>query len=218
MALSLVSDDLPSPRRQTLCWLLIRWFAAAIYATPAFAKQRVDLIVVHGTVVTMDGTRRILENGAIAVQGDAIAAVDTTANIDAKYESGKVIDARGGLILPGLINAHTHMSMSLFRGLADDLSLDDWLNKYIFPAEHRYVTRDFVTWSTRLSLLEIMRGGTTTDADIYYFEEEVAAATKAAGMRGVLGETLIGFPSPDSETPPAAPTYTGFFLKHREGE
>jgi 5-methylthioadenosine/S-adenosylhomocysteine deaminase len=226
MALSLVSDDLPSARFmtdarfpscggwQSLSWLLICCLAAAIPATPAFAKQRVDLIVVHGTVVTMDGKRRILENGAIAVQGDAIAAIDATENIEAMYESGKVIDARGGLILPGLINAHTHMSMSLFRGLADDLSLDDWLNKYIFPVEHRYVTRDFVTWSTRLSLLEMLRGGTTTVADMYYFEEEVAEATKAAGMRGVLGETLIGFPSPDSPTPAAALTYTESFLKH----
>jgi 5-methylthioadenosine/S-adenosylhomocysteine deaminase len=205
MALSLVSDDLPSPPfktalsfsscrgpiprarfsscRQSLYVLLMCCLAAAIPATPALAKQRVDLIVVHGIVVTMDGKRRILEDGAIAVQGDAIAAVDATANIDAMYESGKVIDARGALILPGLINAHTHMSMSLFRGLADDLSLDDWLNKYIFPAEHRYVTSDFVTWSTRLSLLEMLRGGTTTVADMYYFEEDVAEATKAAGMR-----------------------------------
>src|SRR3984957_9587931 len=207
-----------SSRRQSLCGLLICCLTAAIPATPAFAKQRVDLIVAHGTVVTMDGKRRILENGAIAVQGDAIAAIDSTENIEALYESGKVIDARGGLILPGLINAHTHMSMSLFRGLADDLSLDDWLNKYIFPAEHRYVTRDFVTWSTRLSLLEMLRGGTTTVADMYYFEEEVAQATKGAGMRGVLGETLIGFPSPDSATPAAALTYTESFLKHWKGD
>ena len=106
---------------QHLCWLSICCLAAAIPATPAFARQRVDLIVVHGTVITMDGQRRILEDGAIAVQGDAIAAIDSSAKIDAMYESDKVIDARGGLILPGLINAHTHMSMSLFRGLADAL-------------------------------------------------------------------------------------------------
>jgi 5-methylthioadenosine/S-adenosylhomocysteine deaminase len=242
MALSLVSDDLPDPRFKTppnfsiylepmtdarflrrrqgqnLSWLLIVCLTAALHATPAFARQRVDLIVVHGTVVTMDANHRILENGAIAVQGDAIAAIDATANVEAMYESAKVIDARGALILPGLINAHTHMSMSLFRGLADDLSLDDWLNKYIFPAEHRYVTRDFVTWSTRLSLLEMLRGGTTTVADMYYFEDDVAEATKAAGMRGVLGETLIGFPSPDSATPAAALTYTGSFLKHWKGD
>ena len=118
----------------------------------------------------------------------------------------------------GLINAHTHMSMSLLRGLADDLSLDDWLNKYIFPAEHRYVTAEFVTWSTRLSLLEMLRGGTTTVADMYYFEEQVAEATKAAGMRGVLGETLIGFPSPDSPTATAAFSYAESFLKHWQGD
>jgi 5-methylthioadenosine/S-adenosylhomocysteine deaminase len=205
-------------RGAPLGWLLIGCVAAALHATPAFARQRVDLIVEHGTVVTMDGNRRILKDGAIAVQADAIAALDTTANIDAAYESGKVIDARGALVLPGLINAHTHISMSLFRGLADDLSLDDWLNKYIFPAEHRYVTRDFVTWSTRLSLLEMLRGGTTTVADMYYFEEEVAEATKAAGMRGVLGETVIGFPSPDSASPAAALTYTESFLKHWKGD
>ena len=199
-------------------WLLICCLVAILHAGAAFAKQRADLIVVHGTVITMDGKRRVLEDGALAVQGDAIAAVDLTANIDASFESDKVIDARGGLILPGLINAHTHMSMSLLRGLADDLSLDDWLNKYIFPAEHRYVTRDFVTWSTRLSLLEMLRGGTTTVADMYYFEEEVAEATKTAGMRGVLGETLIGFPSPDSATPADALTYTESFLKHWKGD
>src|SRR6202453_348270 len=219
MALSLVSDDLPSrPRWQILHWLLICCLPAAVHATPALARQRVDLIVVHGTVVTMDEKRRILENGAIAIQADTIVAVDSSATIDSMYESAKVIDARGALIMPGLINAHTHMSMSLFRGLADDLSLDDWLHKYIFPAESRYVTRDFVTWSTRLSLLEMLRGGTTTVADMYYFEEEVAEATKAAGMRGVLGETLIGFPSPDSATPADALAYTESFLKHWKGD
>jgi adenine deaminase len=109
MALSLVSHDLPSARfpnrrrRQSFYWLLICSLAAALPATPASAKQRVDLIVVHGTVVTMDAKRRILEDGAIAVQGDAVAAIDTSANIDATYESGKIIDARGGLVLPGLI-------------------------------------------------------------------------------------------------------------------
>lgn len=203
---------------QSVGQLSLCCLAAVLPATAAAAKQHADLIVDHGTVVTMDGTRRIFPDGAIAVQGDSIAAIDSTANIDARYTAGKIIDARGALVLPGLINAHTHMGMSLFRGLADDLSLDDWLNKYIFPAEHRYVTRDFVTWSTRLSLLEMLQGGTTTVADMYYFEEEVAQATKAAGMRGVLGETLIGFPSPDSATPADALAYTESFLKRWKGD
>jgi 5-methylthioadenosine/S-adenosylhomocysteine deaminase len=88
----------------------------------------VDLTLMHGTVVTMDGKRRVLQDGAVAIQGDTIVAVDSNATIDSMYESAKVIDARGALIMPGFINAHTHMSMSLFRGLADDLSLDDWLH------------------------------------------------------------------------------------------
>ena len=177
-----------------------------------------DLTIVHGTVVTMDPSRRVLQDGALAIRTDNIVAVDSTANIDAVYQSARVIDARGALILPGLINAHTHMAMSLFRGLADDLSLDDWLHKYIFPAEAHYVTRDFVTWSTRLSLLEMLRGGTTTVADMYYYEDDVADATKAAGIRGVLGETLIGFPSPDSKTSAMAVAYTESFLKHWQGD
>ena len=177
-----------------------------------------DLTIVHGTVVTMDPSRRVLQDGALAIRTDNIVAVDSTANIDAVYQSARVIDARGALILPGLINAHTHMAMSLFRGLADDLSLDDWLHKYIFPAAAHYVTRDFVTWSTRLSLLEMLRGGTTTVADMYYYEDDVADATRAAGMRGVLGETLIGFPSPDSKTSAMAVAYTESFLKHWQGD
>jgi 5-methylthioadenosine/S-adenosylhomocysteine deaminase len=216
-------NNFPGPRgysRRTLrslIFLLIWGLPGVIYSTRALAKERVDLAVVHCTLVTMDGTRRVLQDGAVAIQGDTIVAVDSSAEIDSMYEPVKVIDARGALVLPGLINAHTHMSMSLFRGLADDLSLDDWLHKYIFPAESRYVTRDFVTWSTKLSLLEMLRGGTTV-ADMYYFEEEVAEATKAAGMRGVLGETLIGFPSPDSKTPAAALAYTESFLKHWKGD
>lgn len=203
---------------RSLAWLLVCGYLAAALCDRAFAKEHADLTVVHGIVVTMDGQHRVLQDGAVAIQGDTIAAVDSSAQIDSRYESGKVIDARGALIMPGLINAHTHMSMSLFRGLADDLALDDWLHKYIFPAESRFVTPDFVTWATRLSMLEMLRGGTTTVADMYYFEDEVAAALKAAGMRGVLGETVIGFPSPDSKTSTAALDYTERFLKHWQGD
>jgi 5-methylthioadenosine/S-adenosylhomocysteine deaminase len=225
------SNNIPGPRKfmagpwtcsrrpwRGFVFLLICGLSGIIPFARAWAKEHVDLAVVHGTVVTMDPTRRVFEDGAVAIRGDTIVAVDSSAKIDSMYEVGKVIDAHGALVLPGLINAHTHMSMSLFRGLADDLSLDDWLHKYIFPAENRYVTRDFVTWSTQLSLLEMLRGGTTTVADMYYFEEEVAAATKAAGMRGVLGETLIGFPSPDSKTPADGLAYTEAFLKHWKGD
>jgi 5-methylthioadenosine/S-adenosylhomocysteine deaminase len=162
----------------------------------------------------MDAQRRVLADAAIAITGETIAAIGPSGQIAAEYDAKKVIDVRGALLLPGLINAHTHMAMSLFRGLAEDRSLQDWLQKFIFPAEARNVTPDFVTWATKLSLVEMIRGGTTTVADMYYFEEEVAKALKEAGMRGVLGETIIGFPAPDNKTSSAAFGYTEKFLTH----
>jgi len=183
-------------------------------AFQAQTKRSADLLLTHGTVLTMDAGRHILQDAAIAISGEAIAAVGPTDQLIAMYEPKRVIDAHGAIVMPGLINAHTHMAMSMFRGLAEDLSLQDWLQKFIFPAEARNVTPDFVTWATRLSLLEMVRGGTTTVADMYYFEEEVAQAVKAAGMRGVLGETIIGFPAPDNKTSAAAFAYTEKFLAH----
>jgi 5-methylthioadenosine/S-adenosylhomocysteine deaminase len=180
----------------------------------AQAKQPVDLLLTHGTVVAMDAQRRVLEDGAIAITGETIVAIGSSGQIGAGYEAKKVMDVHGGLLLPGLINAHTHMAMSLFRGLAEDRSLQDWLQKFIFPADARNVTPDFVEWATKLSLVEMIRGGTTTVADMYYFEDEVAKALKEAGMRGVLGETIIGFPAPDNKTSEAAFGYTEKFLTH----
>ena len=196
-----------------LCGLLL--VAPSIAAA---ANQRADLLLVHGMVVTMDPARQVLDDGAIAIQGDTILAVDSTAKITSRFDSAKVIDANGAIILPGLIDAHTHISMSLFRGLADDLPLSEWLNKYIFPAEARYVNADFVRWSAQLSLLELFQGGTTTIADMYYFEDDVAEVVKQAGMRGVLGETVIGFPSPDSKTTDDALRYTERFLNRWKGD
>jgi 5-methylthioadenosine/S-adenosylhomocysteine deaminase len=187
-------------------------FIALLVAFPTFAKDKADLLVVHGTVVTMDAQRRIIDDGAVAVRGDSIAAVGKTAEIESQYEAPKIIDAHGGIIMPGLINGHAHAAMSLFRGIADDLSLDEWLNKYIFPAEARNVTEDFVVWATRLSLLEMLRGGTTTYCDMYYFEDAVARVTKEAGMRGVLAETIIDFPAPDNKTTAQAFEYTQKFI------
>ena len=189
-----------------------------LLALPASAKEKADLIVTNGVVVTMDPARRVIENGAVAIRGDSILAAGPSETISAEYDAAKTIDARGALILPGLINAHAHAAMSLFRGLADDLSLDDWLHKYIFPAEARNVTEDFVTWGTRLSLDEMLRGGITTYADMYYFEDAVARATKEAGMRGVLGETIIDFPAPDNKTTAAALAYTQTYLDHWRGD
>jgi 5-methylthioadenosine/S-adenosylhomocysteine deaminase len=184
----------------------------------AFAKDKVDLLVTNGTVITMDGQRRVIEGGAVAVRGDSIVAVGASAELAAQYDAVKIVDARGAIIMPGLINGHAHAAMSLFRGVADDLSLDDWLKKYIFPAEARNVTEDFVVWGTRLGILEMLRGGITTYADMYYFEDAVARVTKEAGMRGVLGETIIDFPAPDNKTVAQALEYTQKFIDHWKGD
>jgi len=204
--------DQPQLIRRRICRLLLASIAAALL--PAFAQspEHIDLLLTHGLIVTMDPQHRVLPEAAIAVQGDAILAIGPSDEFAARYHADRIVDAKGALILPGLINAHTHMAMSLFRGLAEDRSLEDWLKKYIFPAEAKNVTPDFVTWGTKLSMLEMLRGGTTTVADMYYFEDDVARALKSGGMRGVLGETIIGFPAPDNKTTEAAFAYTKRYL------
>jgi len=125
----------------------------------------------------------------------------------------QTIDAHGKLLLPGLINAHTHVPMCLLRGLKDDVTLDDWLRNYIFPAEAKNVTEEFVRWGTRLAAAEQIRSGITTFADMYYFEDAIAEETKAAGMRAVLGETFIDFPAPDNKTHDQLLAYSEKFLQ-----
>jgi 5-methylthioadenosine/S-adenosylhomocysteine deaminase len=182
---------------------------SASYPSP---PNRADILVTGGTVVTMDANHRLIEDGALAIHGDAILAVGKREEIAAQYLVTTTLDAQGALILPGLINGHAHAAMSLFRGLADDLSLDEWLQKHIFPAEAHNVNEDFVAHGTRLSVLEMLRGGITTYADMYYFEDVVARVTKEAGMRGVLGETIVDFPAPDNKTPADALAYTQNYL------
>jgi len=181
-------------------------------------KEKADLLISGGTVVTMDASRTILEDGAVAVKGDTIVAVGPRSELEARYAAKQTIDARGGLVLPGFINGHTHVPMTLFRGLHDDVTLNDWLYKYIFPAEAKNVNEEFVRWGTRLAAAEQIRGGVTTFADMYYFEDAVAEETKAAGMRGVLGETFIDFPAPDNKNQAEMLAYTEKFLKKWQGD
>lgn len=178
-----------------------------------------DIFISGGTVITMDAEFRVIEDGGVAIEGDAIAAVGKRADLEPTARGAKkTIDARGTLVLPGMINGHAHAAMSLFRGVAEDHSLDDWLQRYIFPAEARNVTEDFVFWGTRLGVLEMLRGGVTTYADMYYFEDVVARVTKEAGMRGVLGETILDFAAPDHKTPAAALEYTKYFIERWKGD
>ena len=181
------------------------------------AKEKVDLLILGGTIVMMDGQRSIIQDGAIAVKGDTIVWIGLQGN-DLPYEGAQTIQASGKLVLPGFVNGHTHAAMTLFRGLRDDVTLDEWLQKYIFPAEAKNVTEEFVRWGTRLGTAEMIRGGVTTYADMYYFEDAVAEETKAAGMRAVLGETFIDFPAPDNKNEAAMLAYTEKFLKRWQGD
>jgi 5-methylthioadenosine/S-adenosylhomocysteine deaminase len=162
--------------------------------------QAVDLLVLGGTIVTMDQTRRIIDDGGIAVSNGRIVAIGPRAEIERAYTSRQRVSAEGKVVAPGLINGHTHIPMVLFRGLADDLDLQEWLTKYIFPAEAKNVTEDFVRVGARLGLAEMIRGGTTTYCDMYYFEDAIADESAKAGVRGVLGQTLIDFPVADNKT------------------
>jgi len=178
----------------------------------------VDLLISGGTVITMDAEFRVIEDGAVAIEGDTITAVGKREELEPRARGAKIIDSSTALVTPGMINGHAHAAMSLFRGVAEDHSLDDWLQRYIFPAEARNVTEEFVLWGTRLGVLEMLRGGITTYADMYYFEDVVASVTKEAGMRGVLGQTVVDFPAPDHKTPAAAFAYTQKFIDRWKGD
>jgi 5-methylthioadenosine/S-adenosylhomocysteine deaminase len=184
----------------------------------AQAPRTVSLIVTGGTVVTMDASRRVIPNGAVAIDGARIADVGTAADIARRFTGRSSIAAVGQIVLPGLINTHTHAPMVLYRGLADDLALMDWLQQYIFPAEAKTVSPAFVRTGTRLAALEMIQSGTTTYADMYYFEEEIAAATKAAGLRGVLGQTIIQFPVADAKTPQEGLARAAAFIAKYKGD
>lgn len=178
----------------------------------------IDLVVKNGTVITLAKDRRVIPQGAVAVDKGKILAVGPSRDLESRYQGRQVLDAGGALILPGLINTHTHAPMALFRGIADDLRLMEWLERYIFPAEKQNVTAEFVKAGTRLAALEMIRSGTTTFTDMYYFEDQVAEAAKEAGLRVVAGETLIEFPAPDNKTIEAALSYTETFLKKWAGD
>jgi 5-methylthioadenosine/S-adenosylhomocysteine deaminase len=181
-------------------------FLATLAAAPA------DWIWSARYVITEDAQHRVIENGAVAVTGGRIVGVGTRAEIDAKFQAKRRLDRPDAILAPGLVNTHTHAAMSLFRGIADDKKLQDWLEKYIFPAEAKNVSPDFVRWGTRLGCLEMLLGGTTTFTDMYYFEDVVAEVAQEAGMRGVLGETIIQFPVADAKIPADALAFTEKYL------
>ncbi|HXI41792.1 MAG TPA: amidohydrolase family protein [Bryobacteraceae bacterium] len=203
--------------RASRTWLLRTFGCFALFATCAWAEPA-DWIWSARYVITMDAQRRVIENGAVAIRGDSIVAAGSKSEIEGHYRPKQRFDRPDAVIAPGLINTHGHAPMVLLRGIADDLRLQEWLEKYIFPAEARNVTPDFVRWGTRLACLEMLLSGTTTFTDMYYFEDVIADTARECGMRGVLGETIIGFPSPDAKTPTDALRLTEAFLQRFRGD
>jgi 5-methylthioadenosine/S-adenosylhomocysteine deaminase len=163
--------------------------------------QDVDIVIRGGTLVTLDESAPVIPSGALAIRGDTIVAVGTSADIAAQYRGREILDAAGRVVMPGLVNAHTHAAMTCFRGIADDMELMEWLNRYIFPAEAKNVDPELAYWGSLLACVEMIRSGTTSFCDMYIFEEETAKAASLAGMRCLLGEVLFDFPSPSFKTP-----------------
>lgn len=187
-------------------------FLPAASANTALPKA-VDYLILGGTIVTMDDARTIIRDGGIAVKDGKIVSVGTRTEVSRNFRPRVTVNAVGKVVIPGLINTHTHIPMTLFRGIADDMDLQEWLTRFIFPAEAKNVNEQFVRVGTRLGLAEMIRGGTTTYCDMYYFEDAIAEETKKAGVRGVLGETVIDFPAPDNKTFEAGLAYTEKFIK-----
>jgi 5-methylthioadenosine/S-adenosylhomocysteine deaminase len=163
-------------------------------------KQKADVLLAHGTLLTMGSGMEVLEDGAVVIAGDSIVAVGTTETLTSQYAAAETVDCRDCVIMPGLINAHTHVPMTLLRGLADDLRLDVWLYGYMMPVEREFVGVDFCRLGTLLACAEMIRSGVSTFCDMYYYEESIAEATADAGMRAICSQTVLKFPSPDANS------------------
>ncbi|MBW5406611.1 amidohydrolase [Morganella morganii] len=195
---------------------LSRAFATTLLAAAcsAYAADPADLMITDGTVLTMNPENTVFEHGTVVVSDGKIVAVGGP-ELTTKYQAKKVLDVKGDIVMPGLINTHTHSSMTVFRSLGDDVP--DRLHRYIFPLENKLVSRDMVRTGANLANIEMIKGGVTTYADMYYFEDEVAKTVDKAGLRAVLGETIINFPVADAQTPEEGIAYAVRFINEYKG-
>ena len=176
-----------------------------------------DLLLTNAIVLTMDEEMHQFEPGAVAVRGDSILAVGPEADVRKAFIAAQVVDCGGKVLMPGLVNAHTHVPMTLMRGLADDLRLDVWLQGYMWPVEREFVSPEFVRLGTQLACAELIRTGVTCFADMYFFEENVAKATAEAGLRAVCSQTVLKFPSPDAVSFEDSLAAARDFIEHWKG-
>ncbi len=177
------------------------------------SPQNIDILLTNGYLATMDSQQNIYPAGAVAIKDDQVVAVGPTDELEQAYRAQTVIDCTDCIVSPGLVNAHTHVPMTLLRGLADDLRLDVWLYGYMMPVEREFVNNDFCYTGTLLACAEMIRSGVTTFCDMYYNEADVARATAHAGMRAILGQTILKFPSPDAASYDESLDYCRTFIK-----
>ncbi len=175
--------------------------------------KKVDLIIRNGIILTINPSGQIINKGSIAIEKNIIIAIDSIENIDIEYFSDEIIDADEKIVMPGLINCHTHLPMSLYRGIADDMQLKEWLYDYIFPAEAEFSTANNISIATQLAVLEMIKSGTTCFNDMYYFEDEIAQAATKIGIRGVISESLIDYPAPNAKNYKEAYKYTEMLIE-----
>jgi len=180
-------------------------------------EQRVDLLLINAHILTMDEDLHQYNPGAIAIKNDSIIAVGPEKELSGTYTPNETIDCSGKILMPGLVNAHTHVPMTLLRGLADDLRLDVWLLGFMMPVEREFVSSDFVQLGTKLACAELTRSGVTSFADMYYFEEDVAIATAQAGLRAVCSQTVLKFPTPDAKSYEDSLAYARDFIQRWKG-
>ena len=178
--------------------------------------EHLDCLIRNGTVLTMDATGTSIARGGVAVKDGRIVDLGPDERLRSR-PAGQTLDARGGIIMPGMVNAHTHLPMSLFRGLADDLPLEQWLNEHIFPAEAAHISPDSVALGARLSAAEMLLGGTTTCCDGYFLAHRIAEAVEEAGLRAVLGQGVIDFPAPGVADPKENINAAETFVKEWQG-
>ena len=206
-------------KRSGICCVTIWWllFSTTVLVQSSDLPREVDLLLTGGTVVTVDSLGRVISDGAVAIDGSVIVSVGSSAEVASGVNAIEIVDTSGQIVMPGLVNTHTHAPMVMYRGLADDLALMEWLEQYIFPAEAKTVTPEFVRVGTALAALEMIRSGTTTFVDSYYFEEVIAEVVAESGLRAVLGQAVIGFPSPDAAAPDEALTRAEAFIQAWRG-
>ena len=160
--------------------------------------KKIDLLIEGDHIVTMDGSSSILQNGSVAIHDGIIIEIGKSETIKKQYKAKIVLQGQNKIVMPGLINGHSHAAMTLFRGIADDYPLFEWLNNYIFPAEVAFVNKEFVAIGTELACWEMIRGGTTTFVDMYYFPDTISRVVDSCGLRALVSATIIDQDSPDA--------------------